>query len=91
MAVGADVLAQVWRKQPGVAAAQRIGVLLPNTNSAIASPVTGARVMPSIACPVATNRLSNPGARPITGRPSGVNGRMPVHSTWAAPRVEPGK
>lgn len=56
--------------------------------SASSRPVTGASVIPSIACPVATCSMSQPDTGPITGSPSGVIGRSPAQV--AAP-VAPGQ
>ena len=55
------------------------------TSSATASPVAGASVTPSMACPLATIRLRYPGSRPMTGRPSGVIGRGPFQICTPGP------
>ena len=51
--------------------------------------VAGPRVMPSIACPVATQALAVAGTRPITGRPSGVIGRGPASDSRIVAASEP--
>ena len=45
--------------------------------SAIKRPVTGPSVRPQCACPIASHRPLKPGARPITGRESTKQGRLP--------------
>ena len=65
------------RNRPGSNAAIAAGAGSPDIMAAIASPVTGAMVIPSIACPVATHTFRSRGTRPSIGNPSGATKSAP--------------
>ena len=60
------------------------GAASPETICETTCPVTGPKLSPIIACPHATTRLRQRDVRPRYGRPSGEQGRRPLHGAIPA-------